>query len=431
MEGGFLIVFSGLVFVFAVLARRLGWYQITPPMAFLVAGAVVFWILPEVAIDNSAVRVLAEFALLVVLFHDASAVRVSSLRHHPGIPLRLLLIGFPLALLATFGTTSWLLPGVGLAGALLIAGALTPTDAGLGAPTILNPVVPNRIRRALNVESGLNDGMATPIVLFALALLATDEGAAQPTLISISIVPVVLALVEALILGLGAAWILDASSRRGWSSARSRAIAVLAIPFLAWGIAELIGANGFITAFVAGMVFGARSGCLHEDGDAAELLETGADLLSYAVWLFAGGLAVVMIQGGFRWQWLVLAVLALTVLRVVPVIISLIGSGLQLPSMLFIGWFGPRGLATIVFALLTLEDLGSEGPVFDIVGVTMTTVVISVFAHGMSAQPLARQFGHWARNHSTEKPVDPSKPPMPEPVRTRGRYARIRPHREP
>lgn len=421
MDGEFLAVIAVLIIGFALVAHKLERWHISPPMAFLVAGVVVFGWVADVAVTDHQIRLIAEVTLVVVLFHDASSVRIRSLRHHPGVPLRLLLIGFPLALLFTFGTAQWLLPSIGFAGALLLAGALTPTDAGLGADTILNPEVPNRIRRALNMESGLNDGLATPIVLLALSLLASDEGVGTPTILQISVVPVALALVLSVAVGLALAYLLDLSQARGLSSNRGRALAVLAIPLLLWGAAELIGANGFIAAFVGGLVFGARSGCLHEGGEAAESLEVAADLLSFVIWFLAGGLMVAVLSIGYDWRWLVLAVLALTLLRMVPVALSLIGSGVSGRAVLFLGWFGPRGLATIVFVLLAVEELEPDATELQpIVGVCLTAVVLSVFAHGISAQPLAVRFGRWSRGHGLEPlPADMA------PARTRGRPSRL------
>lgn len=417
MEGSLLAVLAGLVIGFVLVARLLERWQISAPMAFLAAGAAVFSWVSEVSVTDAEVRRIAEITLVVVLFHDASSVRLSSLRQHPGLPIRLLAIGFPLALLATFGTVHWLIPSVGFAGALLLAGALTPTDAGLGAATIMNPAVPNRISRALNVESGFNDGLATPIVLFALSMLAADDGVQTPAILQISLVPVLLALALASVLGLGVAWLLDVSKGHRLNSPRGRSLAVLALPLLLWGTAELIGANGFIAAFAGGLAFGARSACLHEEREAPELLETAADLLSFVVWFLAGGLVVAVWEIGFDWRWLVMGVLALTLLRAVPVALSLLGSGLSARAVLFVSWFGPRGLATIVFALLAAEELGPDAPELTmIVGVCLTTVVLSVFAHGMTAQPLARRFGRWSRAHGIEDPH-----PDLAPRRSRGR----------
>jgi NhaP-type Na+/H+ or K+/H+ antiporter len=379
-------------------------------MAFLTAGAVLAATVGE-SLGASTVRLLAEITLVLVLFHDASTVRLSELRRDPWIPLRLLAIGFPLALVLTTASTAWLLPAAGLAAAVLIAGAATPTDAGLGAPTILNPVVPTRVRRALNVESGLNDGLATPVVLAALAVLVESTGGEEETILSLAAVPVLLAVGIGLTLGIVGAVALDASRDRQFSSGRARGLALLMLPILGFAAAEVTGANAFIGAFVAGLAFGRSSRCVAEEEAVTESLELTSDLLSLVLWLFAGILIVVGFVGGFRWQWIVLAVAALTVLRIVPVAVAMLGTGFRLPTILFLGWFGPRGIATIVFGLIAVEDLGSDPVLADVAGVLGLTVTLSVVAHGVSAGVLSQRYGEWvARTHApieSERSVEP------------------------
>jgi NhaP-type Na+/H+ or K+/H+ antiporter len=336
--------------------------------------------------------------------------------------VRLLMIGFPLALLASAATALWLLPAAGLAGAVLIAAAITPTDAGLGAATVLNPVVPVRVRRALNVESGLNDGLATPVVLAMLGVLAAEGQTAGPlpTVLSVGAVPVAIGLALGVGLGVGGAWVLDRSRDHAWSSLRGRGLAMLMLPALAFGLAELTGGNGFIAAFVGGLCFGAVSVAAEEEHEVAEPLEITADLLGYLIWFLAGGLLLASLEAGLRWQWVVLAVAALTVLRIVPVAVSLLGLGLRAPTLLFVGWFGPRGLATIVFGLLTFEELAPGDPLLaDVAGVLALTVLLSVVAHGFSATPLAQRYGAWAARTHAPIEHEPSVQPRP----SRGRSA--------
>lgn len=411
-------VMTGLILCYALLARRMSFANLTAPMASIVAGMIVFSG-RSIDVEAESVRTLAEIALVIILFHDASTVRLGQLRRDPTIPFRLLAIGFPLALLATYLVTWAMLPALGIAGALLIAAAITPTDAGLGAPTVLNPAVPLQVRRALNVESGLNDGLATPIVLFALGLLAERERTALPGLFKISATPVLLALVCAVVGGLLTAWALDRSRERNFSGQRGQQVAALALPILLFGIANLIGANVFIAAFVGGLVFGAASHTLAFEHETSSLLETSADLLGFIVWFIFGGLLLEVFAAEFHWQWVVLAVLALTVLRMAPVAVSMIGTGLRWPTIAFLGWFGPRGLATIMFGLLTFEELGDDAPnIHTINGVLAVTVLISVFAHGLSAGPLSRSYGRWASAAPTAGPG----PLHDEPLLTRGRY---------
>lgn len=414
VSGTSITIMTGLVLAYSLLARRLTLLNITSPMLSILAGIAVFS-QTQFDIDTGSVHVVAELTLVLILFHDASTVKLPRLRQDPGIAVRLLLIGFPVALLATYFVTQSLFPTLGVAGAWLLAAAITPTDAGLGAPTVMNPVVPMRVRRGLNVESGLNDGLATPIVLLALAALSEQEDA--PGVLRVGLVPIVLGITVAVVVGLASAWLMDRSRERGLSGRQGRAIATLALPLFVFGAAEITGANAFIAAFVGGLVFGAASTTLEAEHGTTTLLEVASDLLGFVVWFFAGGILLVVFREGFEWSWLLMAVLALTVLRLVPVFLCMVGTGFKWPTVLFMGWFGPRGLATIVFGLLSLEELSADSPVMaDVGGVIAFTVLISVFLHGFSAGPLSKRYGDWAKRTNAPIELEPSV----EPMQTRG-----------
>ena len=404
------------------------WVQargITGPMVFLVAGVLLAGA-ADIDLQPEQVRTLAELTLVIVLFHDASTVRLASLRRDPSIALRLLLIGFPLALVLAGVATVWLLPGIGLAGAVLVAATITPTDAGLGAATVLNPAVPVRVRRALNVESGLNDGLATPVVLAALAVLVgeTNPSQAVPSILDIGAIPVLVGVGIGVGVGLAGAFVLDLSYERGLSSGVTRGLAVLTLPVLALTAAELTEGNGFIAAFVAGITFGRASRCLEKEPSAHAGVELVADLLGFVMWVTAGGLVVAVFTDGIRWQWVVLAIAALTAVRGAAVAISLLGTGLRPPTVTFVAWFGPRGLASIIFGLLTLEELGSESElVRDVTGVVALTVVLSVILHGATAGPLSRRYGAWVDREHAPIEREPSAEPMPS--RGRGLAGRV------
>lgn len=411
---------AGLVLGYTLLGRRFAAANVTAPMLSLLAGVLIFEI-TDIDIEAASIQIFAELTLVIVLFHDASTVKLRKLQRDPGIAARLLLIGFPLAILGTFLLTSQLLPALGVAGAWLLAAAITPTDAGLGAPTMLNPVVPVRVRRALNVESGLNDGMATPLVLLALSALAAEQGTTEPSILSVGLIPVALALIIAVSVGLTAAWLTDRSRSHHLSGHRGREVAILMLPLFLFGLADAIGANAFIAAFVGGLVFGAASTTIEEEHEASELLEVAADLMGFVVWFFAGGIVLAVFADGLRWQWVVLAVAALTALRIVPVAIALIGTGFRWGTVAFVGWFGPRGLATIVFGLLALEELGPESSIMsDVSGAIAITVLLSVFGHGISAAPLSRWYGAWTKR--THAPIEDQESIEPMPSRGRGGY---------
>lgn len=411
-EGLALIVVAALLLTWSLVGRRLEGWGVTAPMAFLAAGVVLAGSASD-GVDAQTVRFLAEITLVIVLFHDASTVRLAELRADPWIAARLLAVGFPVALLMTTAAAHLMLPAVGVAGALLIAGSITPTDAGLGAPTIMNPVVPTRVRRALNVESGLNDGLATPVVLGALAVLVETSGGDEQTILSLAAVPVLLGLAIGALLGIAGAWLLDTSRDRGWSTTRARGIAVLALPLLAFGLAETAEANAFIAAFVGGLLFGRFAHCVEIEAEVSETLEIAADLLSSVLWLLAGTLLVRTFSAGFEWQWVALAVAAMTLLRAVPVAIGLAGAGFRWPTVLFLGWFGPRGIATIVFGLIAVETLDDEALLLDIGGVLTVTVLLSVVLHGVTAGPLSNRYGAWVSRTHGPIETEPSVEPMP------------------
>jgi len=303
--------------------------------------------------------------------------------------LRLLGVGLPLTIglgtllaLALFnGMNIWL--------ALLVGAALAPTDAALGAGVMVNAAVPARIRRLLNVESGLNDGIATPFVLVAIAGAETaghaaglgPGGAAAELALGV--------LIGAVAGGAGG-FLVKSARRRGWAAGNFAGSAVLALAVCAYASAVALHGNGFIAAFVAGLAFRAIGG---QPGERLVpfVEETGA-LVSLLVWLAFGAIAVVPALEDLTWQVVVYAVLSLTVIRMASTAVALAGARLGRAAVLFVGWFGPRGLASVVFALLALEELG-EHATGQAVAIIAVTVLLSVITHGVSADPLGRRYG--------------------------------------
>jgi NhaP-type Na+/H+ or K+/H+ antiporter len=272
--------------------------------------------------------------------------------------------------------------------ALLVGAALAPTDAALGAGVMVNPAVPARIRRLLNVESGLNDGIATPVVLVAIAGAATAEHAASigP---GAAVAELALGVLVGVLIGGAGGFVVNVARRRGWAEGGFAGSAVLALAICAYASALALHGNGFVAAFVGGLAYGATGG---ERGErlVPYVEETGA-LVSLLVWLAFGAIAVVTAFEGLTWQRVLYAVLSLTVIRMAPVALALAGARLGRAAVAFVGWFGPRGLASVVFALLALEDLGqSAGPA---VSVIAFTILLSVVAHGLTANPLAHRYG--------------------------------------
>jgi sodium/hydrogen antiporter len=389
MEALSLSLILATIFVWCILAGRLERARLTAPIVFVAAGYVLSEGLDtlHLTVEPHLVKVVAEVTLVWVLFADASLVRPSQFRRDLGMYARLLGVGLPLTV--ALGTAAAVVVlGVDPWAALLIGAALAPTDAALGATVLSNPRVPPLIRRVLNVESGLNDGIATPIVLVAIAGVAAHEGIPQSDSPTRAVVGLVVGLLAgALIGGLGGA-LNQLAAARGWLSEELAGPAVLALALLAYTGALLVDGNGFVAAFVGGLVFGAVAG-RGGDKEVYFVEQTGA-LASMICWLIFGALAVPVIGDSFSWSALAYAALSLTVIRMLPVVLALAGTGLGRFGILFVGWFGPRGLASVIFALLALEDL--HGAANQVVAVIALTVLISVAAHGLSAAPLANRF---------------------------------------
>jgi sodium/hydrogen antiporter len=392
MSASDLAIVAALVFAWGALSGRLERWDVTAPIAFVIAGLVLTHgplAVLGIAPAHETVKLLAEVTLVLVLFSDASRVGLRGLRDDLGVCLRLIGAGLPLTIglgtllaLALFsGMNIWL--------ALLVGAALAPTDAALGAGVMLNPVIPARIRRLINVESGLNDGIATPVVLIALAGAGTAAHESG-TGLGAAVAELGLGLVIGAAVGGAGGWLVSLARRRGWVTEGFAGAAVLGLAVCAYATAVAVHGNGFIAAFIGGLAFGTTAG-RHGQPLVPFAEETGA-LVSLLVWLAFGAVAIARPFESLTWQIVVYAMLSLTVIRMAPVALALAGARLGRPAAAFIGWFGPRGLASVIFALLALEDLGERvaGPAVTVIAVT---VLLSVIAHGASAGPLARRYG--------------------------------------
>ena len=386
-----LAIVAGLVFAWGTLSARLERLDMTAPIVFTIAGVLLTHgpLAPlGAAPGREVVKVLTEATLALVLFSDASRVGLHQLRADLGLCLRLLGIGLPLSI--GLGTlAAFILPGVSNIWLALLAGAaLAPTDAALGAAVMVNPAVPARIRRLLNVESGHNDGIATPILLVAIAGAGTAEHVTS-TGLGKAVAELALGLLIGIMAGGSGGWLAKMARDRGWVAEGFAGAAVLGLALCSYATSVALHGNGFIAAFTGGLAFAAAG------GQAAKLVpfveETGA-LLSLLVWLMFGVVAVVPALQDLTWQTVLYAVLSLTVIRMLPVALALARARLGRPAVLFVGWFGPRGLASVVFGLLALEDLG-EAAAKPAITVIAFTVLLSVLAHGLSAGPLASRYG--------------------------------------
>jgi NhaP-type Na+/H+ or K+/H+ antiporter len=338
--------------------------------------------------------VIAELTLILVLFSDAARINLTQLRRDHNLPLRMLLIGLPLTMAGGAWVALMLFPQLDFWEAVLLAALLAPTDAALGQSVVSAKAVPVRIRQAINVESGLNDGIALPAVLLFAALASAQQESAQAgEWLSFALFQVTLGPLVGALVGFAGARLLDSAAQRGWTDTAFQGIGILSLAIFAYAVAELAGGNGFIAAFVGGLVLGAT--VRHPCTFLFEFMEAEGQLLMLMTFLVFG--AALLPEGleHFTGTTFVYAVLSLTVIRMLPVAISLMGTGLRLPSVLFLGWFGPRGLASILFVLLILEKVELAHRT-ELLSITVITVALSALLHGLTAAPLAKLYGRHA-----------------------------------
>ncbi|MEA2026394.1 MAG: sodium:proton antiporter, partial [Chloroflexota bacterium] len=346
---------------------------------------------------------LAEVTLALVLFSAASTVNVRNLDDDARPVGRLLAIGLPLTIIAGTLLALGLFPGVSIGLALLIGATLAPTDADLGQQVITDRAVPARIRRLLNVESGLNDGIAAPVVTIAITLATVgDLSGSEPVLDAIS------ELAAAVVIGLGigavGGWLLIRADAAGMTTGGARKLSVLALALGAYFIAVGLDASGFIAAFFAGLGFGI--GTKHGAESAIAFTESQSVLLSIIVWLVFGfAILSEHITSALDPAVILYALLSTTLLRMIPVALALVGKRFDRVTVAFMGWFGPRGLASIVFAILGLESLEAAGVQTQPLGAVVAwTVLFSVILHGFSARPLARWYGRYTQRLPADSP---------------------------
>jgi NhaP-type Na+/H+ or K+/H+ antiporter len=394
---GFALIASTL-FVHALVSRRLERTALTAPMLYTLAGLVLgpsALGLVHLELGSHEFLELGEIALVLLLFSDAARVDVRGRRGLASLPVRLLGIGMPLTIVlgAVLGVA--VLGALSFQEAALLATIHPPTDAALGQAVVGNPRVPARIRQALNVEAGLNDGMSMPFLAVFLTM-AEAEVRAQPFRVWLGAAgaQIGFGVLVGVVVGLAGGWLVREARERRWMTGTFMRLGLLALAIIAWLTADALGGNGFIAAFVAGLAVG------YVVGDAGEALieftEADGLLLALAVFFVFGAIAGPLLQA-MTWQVGLYAILSLTLIRMLPVALSLIGTRLHPASVLFVGWFGPRGLASVVLGLIVILD-GPTLPGRDlIVTAVVATVLLSIVAHGLTSVPLSRSYARLTR----------------------------------
>jgi len=397
VEPSSVAVIALAVCLFAAISKKAERSPLTPPMFFVaigfcLGGEGLGWI--QLDLDGEGIRFLAEMTLALVLFNDAARINLTCLRHEKSLPARLLGIAKPLTIAAGAAAAMAVLPGLGWTEALLLAAILAPTDASLAPAVVTTQRVPVRIRQSLNVESGLNDGIALPFVLVFVSMAgAHGEAGDASDWLRLAALAVTLGPLVGVAIGFVGGRVISWGTQSGWIGEAFQRIAGLGLAMLAFGAAELVGGNGFIAAFVAGLTLGNTARgvckCLYEFGEAE------GQLLNLLVFLVFGAAMLPEALSHLTGDVVLYVLLSLTVVRMVPVGLSLLGTGLRPASVAFLGWFGPRGLGSILFTLLVIEEGSLESGPF-LAAVAVLTILGSILLHGLTAYPMARRYGEYA-----------------------------------
>jgi NhaP-type Na+/H+ or K+/H+ antiporter len=405
----------------AAVSRLFSDAPVTPAMVFVAIGLLVG---PRVfgGIDLSSqsgtVRTLAEATLALSLFADASRVDLAQLRRQAGVPLRLLGVGLPLTIALGALAAAVVFHQLSFGEAVILGVVLAPTDAALGQAVITAPNVPARIRQGLNVESGLNDGICVPLLFAAVAVADVESHISHGHSAGVLLLEQVgYGALGGVAAGLLIALIVIHAGRRDLIAGPWRQVIPAAGAVLAYGTATALDGSGFIAAFVAGIVFRRLLG--RDPAELNVLTEEVGSVLNGVTLLFFGAILLGPALGDVSWDLVLYAVLSLTIVRMVPVALAMWGSRARAPTLGFLGWFGPRGLASIVFAVIVLEE--SQLPhEHTIVLAIYLTVGLSIFVHGLTAAPLAKRYARWYGAHPRNN-VPPMESAPAEVTRVGGR----------
>jgi NhaP-type Na+/H+ or K+/H+ antiporter len=402
MEWSLAIVALAVLAVASVSGRIAG-TPVTPAILFVAIGLLVGpRVLDELdlATTSSTVRALAEATLALVLFSDASRINLTQLRREANIPGRLLGIGLPLTILLGTLTAAAIFGQLSIEEALIIGVVLAPTDAALGQAVVTDRRVPAPIRQGLNVESGLNDGICVPLLFIAVAAADVHSGLTGGRSASTLLLEEIgYGIVGGVAAGLLIAAIIRYGGHLNLITGGWLQVIPAAGAGLAYGIAVGLDGSGFIATFVAGGVFGGVLG--RDPAEVNRLVDEVGNVLNGVTFLIFGAILLGPALGHLSLDLALYALLSLTVVRMVPVAIATVGTRARPPTIGFLGWFGPRGLASIVFAVIVLEE--SQLPHEQIVLLAIyLTVGLSILLHGITAAPLADRYGRWYEAHPRE-----------------------------
>ena len=399
-----LALLAAAALAYALVSRRLESSVISAPMFFVAVGVAVgphALDLVHVELTHGTAFHVAELTLALLLFSDAAGVDLQALRGNASLPGRLLGIGMPATIALGMAAGAAVLTDLEFWEAAIVAAVLAPTDAALGRTVVSSPLVPARVRQALNLESGLNDGLSVPFLALFIAIAGAETLPTARDWLQFALEQIGLGTLIGLAVGGAGAWVVEQASERGLMIDVFEQFAALSLAALAFLLADEAGGNGFIAAFVGGLAAG-RMGAVCGKHVFAFTEEEG-QLLSFAVFFMFGVASLEFLQDA-DWRIALYAALSLTLVRMLPVALATASMGLRASSVLFMGWFGPRGLASIILVFVVAEEVPELPGLQAIVATVTLTVLASVVLHGLSAPLLARAYARRVQRMAADAP---------------------------
>ncbi len=383
-----------LILGFGIFSRLAEKSIVTPPMVFVLFGIIASFFRVDIVAGGvyaPAVKIIAELTLILVLFIDASTINLKELVKERKLPIRLLFVGLPITMVAGILIALPLFPGMNIWVIAMMALILSPTDAALGQAVVSSSLVPQKIRQTINVESGLNDGIALPPILICLAALSAHDahGSGFAYWGAFVMKQFIFGPVVGSLVGFAGGLLVERAAKRDWMNTTFQRLTSISLAILAFYLAEMIHGNGFIAAYFAGLLLGTTTHSIRER--IHEFGEAESQVLQLFIFVLFGMILVPLSYQLWDWQVWVYAILSLTVIRILPVVISLSGTELTRGTKYFIGWFGPRGIASILYLLMVVIELGAKG-LEKMISVIVLTVLLSIYLHGISANPLSKLY---------------------------------------
>ncbi|MFO0829406.1 MAG: sodium:proton antiporter [Phycisphaerales bacterium] len=397
-------IYLCVVFAYSVVSARLDRTIVTAPILFAVFGVLSFVLIPpmrEVQAETEVFRRVAEAGLVLLLFADASRTPLDELRSLKSFPIRLLTVGMLLSIVLGTVAAKLVFPQLTIWEAGILGAILAPTDAGLGQVIVSSPLVPLRVREGLNVEAGLNDGLSVPFLLFFMAMNGLAEGGDRAGLVEFMIEQLGYGAIVGAAIGLLGGFVIRAAQRAKWMEPALEQSAVVALPLLCIVAAEEVGASMFIASFVAGLAV--QVGFKDVGRHSTEFSEAWGRLLNLGVFFYFGIIAA-RTAPQFQASHVAYAIISLTVVRMLPVAIALLGTRVSASTVAFMGWFGPRGLASIVLGIVYFQSAQHQPGHEAIVLAVIVTVAMSILAHGATAAPGLRWYAARVARLSPEAP---------------------------